>query len=175
MPNTCIVGCVEGLRRCQKGILFHCAKRKKNCCTTWVSVCVNVPFIISTQWLSLSVPPISWAFVWPVCLRGYKKVGTNMKSRCDEQRGTFNFKPLFGYSTNILFDSKASENNNIWHSNHRKGQPLLCYVHHTRIDHCIEVGYKSETRAYKNSFSIESKPITAEVPCTHHIKRWAFQ
>lgn len=137
MPNTCIVGCVEGSRRCQKGILFHCAKRKKNFCTTWVTwVCVNVPFIISTQWLSLSVPPISWAFVWPVCLRGYKKVGTNMKSRCDEQCGTFNFKPLFGYSTNILFDSKVSENNNIWHSNHRKGQPswfsiVLCasYTH----------------------------------------------
>lgn len=40
---------------------------------TWVSVCVSVPFIIYVQRLSNVGPPISWAFVWPVCHTGHKK------------------------------------------------------------------------------------------------------
>lgn len=47
--------------------------QKENGCTTWASACVIVPFIGVAQWLSCSVPPISWAFVWPVRHVGYKK------------------------------------------------------------------------------------------------------
>lgn len=109
MPNKRIVGCVEGSCRhkkktmvpkryfielCHKkeGLLYHLCIRLRQC-SLYHKHSVTV-LISSTHFLG---------FVWPVCLRGYKKVRSNMKSRCDEQSGTFNFKALFGYSTNTLF------------------------------------------------------------------------
>lgn len=42
-----------------------CATRKENGCTTWLCVCVSLPFLVYAQRLSYSVPPISPAFVSP--------------------------------------------------------------------------------------------------------------
>lgn len=86
-----------------------CATWKENGCTTWVSVCVSVPFIIHGQWLSWSVPPISQAFVWH---RRYKKVWINMKSRCGcLQNGTLyscNFFWLIQLHTTQKFQRKIT-------------------------------------------------------------------
>lgn len=141
--------------------------RKEKGGTTWVSVCVSFPFNPSALWLSWSVPPISWAFVWPVCLSGYKNVWTNMKSRCDEQCGTFHFHSIISVVAPIHV-TKVPEKNNMWISNHRKRQDvtscpsdsLLCSACRTRGGHCVEIVHKLSS----HFFWFESKLSTADDP-----------
>lgn len=89
--------------------------------STWVSVCVSVPFIIHGQWLSWSVPPISRAFVWH---GRYKKVWINMKSRCGCLQNGILYSCNFFLVNTATYNTKAPKENNTRNPNQRKGQDV---------------------------------------------------